>query len=36
MELFFPYFLLLEEGIEVDIAATKKDALKENMVTDLK
>jgi len=24
MELFFPYFRLLEEGIEVDIAAPKK------------
>jgi hypothetical protein len=33
---FFPYFRLLEEGIEVDIAAPKKGTLKENIVTDLK
>ena len=28
MELFFPYFRLLEEGLEVDIAAPKKGHIK--------
>ena len=36
MELFFPYFRLLEEGLEVDVAAPRRDISKGSTVMDSK